>query len=366
MDRRWFLRYDFCMPMLQERHSKRFHITLQVTDLGESIRDYSEILGSAPCWVVPRRLALWRTGDINFLLRVSSRQRTAVLQLGWEFGSLENTQRFKDCNQLSWLFFSTGVQNSAIHRLGENTAYNEQSDFPLELHNPDARRHFWHFGSLGASLLLLLGMLVFTFGNNGYLKAFFRLAEPDYADVQQNIELQNIYSNSGLLRSVGNLLKEAGYSVNDHKGYGVAQRTQQAKITFQVVNQQILFRTYWALPRTESAEPGKLQDGQAALQSHINAMNREAVLCRYYLDEEGDLAVEAYFALPPLLLWQNGPAEGDAAQQPNAELALAGQQAALQWQKTLGLWKQESLSWIENSPLFGGSLEPAGIFVKVK
>ena len=37
MDRRWFLRYDFFMPVLQERHSKRFHITLQVADLGESL-----------------------------------------------------------------------------------------------------------------------------------------------------------------------------------------------------------------------------------------------------------------------------------------------------------------------------------------
>ena len=350
MDTHRFLHYYFSMPVLQERHSKRFHITLQVSNLGRSIRDYSEILGSAPCWVVPGRLALWRTGDVNFLLRADSRQRTSVLQLGWEFDYLENTQRFKDCNQLSWLFFSTGAQNSAIHRL-KHTAYDEQSDFPLELGNPDARRHFWSFGSLGASLLLLLSMLVFTFWNNGYLKAFFEFTETDYAG--------DIYSNSGLLHSAGSLLEAAGYAVSYDTDYGVARHPKQAEIMFQIVNQQILFRTYWALPKKF---PQKLElpvetGASGESEVRINAINREAVLCRYYLDEEGDVAIEAYFGLPPLLL-QNGP--NDTA----PELSLARQQAALQWQKILSLWQQESLSWIENSLLFGGSLEPGRSFHK--
>ena len=283
-------------------------------------------------------------------MRANPKQRTAVLQLGWEFDYLENTQHFKDGNQLSWLFFATGVQNSSIHRLG--AAYNEQSDFPLELHNPDAQRHFWNLGSLGASLVLLLGMLAFTFWNNDYLKSFFRsTTEANY------VGLEDVYSTSGLLRSAGSLLEAAGYAVSYHEGYGLAEHSQQARITFQIVNQHILFRTHWALPQKIVATSTESDES-----SHINAINRNAVLCRYYRDKEGDLAVEAYFALPPLLLWQNGPV--DTQQALNAELELARQQAALQWQKTLSLWQQESLSWIEDSPLFGGSLEPDRDFRK--
>ena len=360
------------MPRFQERHSKRFHVTLQVPDLQASIQEYCEILGQDPCCIIPGRLVLWRTGELNFLLRAKPKQRTAVLQFGWEFDYLENTQRFKDRNQLSWLFFSTGTQDAAINRLNTELEYYESSDFLLELCNPNAHWNLW------ASLLLLAGMLAFTVFNNAWLKNFFRPGATDIqAQAKQSQDLQQLYGAKSQLEAVATLLRQSGYAVSFLDNYAIAQDPEQASITFQVLDQQILFSTYWSLRRNNKVDhdvPGSAPPiSEQEIQNHINQINREAILCRYYQDEDGDLAVEAWFSLPPLLLLQLQKGTGahqtpinasdTKASDPN-ELDYARKQVQLQWQKILSLWQQESLSWIQSSQLFGGELEPHQSFSK--
>ncbi|MEM9423424.1 MAG: YbjN domain-containing protein [Spirochaetota bacterium] len=331
------------MPISPERQSKRFHITFQVPDLEQSVREYSEILGETPCCVIADRLALWRTGELNLLLRARPKQRMAVLQLGLEFDYLESTQRFKDCNQLSWLFFSTHIQDEAINRLNAKLEYNEDSDFLLELRNPNAR---WNFR---ISLMLILAMTAFTILNHDWLTRFF--AAPKLPEQTETLR-ENPYSINAQLRTVGSLLQEAGYQTDYLQDYAIARKAEHANITFQVINGQILFATYWSLPTYNRGTE------QENIYDQINQINRTAIMCRYYQDEDGDLAVEAWFSLPRLLLI------GAKDQNQGAALSEHRKQAETQWQKTLNLWQQESLSWLQSSPLFGGGLDPEQSFSK--
>ena len=193
------------MSPFQERHSKRFHVTLQVPNLKENIQEYNKILGDTPCCVVPDRLALWRTAELNFLLRAKPKQRTTVLQFGWEFDYCENTEHFKDRNQLSWLFFSTSAQDDAINRLNVALKYNEDKDFLLELRNPNAHGNLW------ISFLLIIAMVAFTVFNNGWLAKFFRLVETQPTS-QIEEELQQLYSVDSQLKAVGKLLQASRLS----------------------------------------------------------------------------------------------------------------------------------------------------------
>ena len=101
-------------------------------------------------------------------------------------------------------------------------------------------------------------------------------------------------------------------------------------------------------------------------------------MCRYYQDEAGDLAVEAWLSLSPLLLFEQSnitesiaesseitsETKSQEATEIAERFAFSRKQAVSQWQKTLALWQQESLSWLETSSLFGGDLEPQQSFSK--
>lgn len=303
--------------MGEERRSKRFHMTLQVPNLDQSIIEYSEIFNQEPCCVIPQRLALWRTPELNFLLRDSGKKRMAVLQLGWEYDYLDNSQRFKDINQLSWLFFATHMQDDAINQLQEpRVQYFEENDSLLELKNPSVRR------GLGVNLILALILMVFTLLNYQSLLRFFR--EP----VAENSPSLEEGAQPDPLKEIGSRLSQAGYTMDYLNMRGIAQHAKQASITLQSINGRILFSTYWT-PQS------KLSSSE--LISVINNINREALLCRYYLDEDKDLVIEAWV----------DPQQGEEA-----------------WLKTLALWQQESLEWISESPLFGGELNPKHSFSK--
>ena len=140
-----------------------------------------------------------------------------------------------------------------------------------------------------------------------------------------------------------------------------------------MVGQQILFSTYWALDN----KLGHILSEQD-IRNKINHINQEAIMCRYYQDEAGDLAVEAWLSLSPLLLFEPSnitesiaePSEitsetkSQEATEITERFAFSRKQAVSQWQKILALWQQESLSWLETSSLFGGDLEPQQSFSK--
>ena len=264
--------------------------------------------------------------------------------------------------------------------------YNEHSDFLLELRNPNAHWNLW------ASILLIMAMAAFTLFNKGWLAQFFRPMEPKAA-----VELQELYSANAQLQAVGKLLEQAGYQIDYLEQYAIALHPKHARITFQIINQQILFSTYWSLRGADgsgSADESPTASLEAqdfeGVEKSINDINREAIMSRYFLDEEGDLTVEAWFPLAPLLLLDEkhlGPqlnpelgqevenGEGGHADQiddgDNREatpgLDFGRQQAMLQWQRILDLWQQESLDWLQTSDLFGGDggkLEPHESFSK--
>ena len=140
-------------------------------------------------------------------------------------------------------FFSTSAQDDAINRLNTELKYDEDKDFLLELRNPNAHSNLW------ASLVLILGMLAFYRAEQWLACKVFSARWKTEQTNQMKEELQQIYSMNTQLQLIGKLLQQAGYQVDYLANYGIARHSKQASITFQLVGQQILFSTYWALDK---------------------------------------------------------------------------------------------------------------------
>jgi hypothetical protein len=96
---------------------RRFHISLSVTDIRESIVDYSRRLGSAPEVIVADEYALWRTEALNFSIRRSPDQPGALRHLGWEDAAATGFSAQTDVNGVVWERFCLDAQANEIQRL---------------------------------------------------------------------------------------------------------------------------------------------------------------------------------------------------------------------------------------------------------
>ena len=94
--------------------SKRFHIAIAVTDIAESIEDYSKRLGSRPQIVIDNEYALWKTETLNFSISKTSEPIGVVRHIGWEDNEASSFTIELDCNGLKWERFNEQSQLDEI------------------------------------------------------------------------------------------------------------------------------------------------------------------------------------------------------------------------------------------------------------
>ena len=96
---------------------KRFHLALGVSNIEESVRDYSTRLDQQPDILIPNEYALWRTATLNFSIRKVPQDEGGTLRhLGWETPHAEEFSTDLDVNQIPWEQFTTDQQEEEIRR----------------------------------------------------------------------------------------------------------------------------------------------------------------------------------------------------------------------------------------------------------
>jgi hypothetical protein len=93
---------------------KKFHISIAVKNLDESIKDYSQKLGCEPCVVIEERYALWRNDILNFSISQKPEIAGQVRHIGFENSDVQNFTETHDCNGLMWEEFTAEMQMQEI------------------------------------------------------------------------------------------------------------------------------------------------------------------------------------------------------------------------------------------------------------
>lgn len=97
---------------------KKLHIAIATNKLEESMRDYSERLGVAPCSFVSNEYALWRTETLNVSIRQDDKCKPGELRhLGWEDSSADESSQDTDVNGIVWERFSAQHQADEINHI---------------------------------------------------------------------------------------------------------------------------------------------------------------------------------------------------------------------------------------------------------
>ena len=98
--------------------SRKFHLALGVTNIEESIQEYTRRLGQDPEVIVPQSYALWRTDTLNVSIRmVSHPQDCGLRHLGWEQEGIPTFITEMDCNQIPWEYFTADQQAQEISEI---------------------------------------------------------------------------------------------------------------------------------------------------------------------------------------------------------------------------------------------------------
>lgn len=93
---------------------KRFHISLSVADLDQSIRDYSRRLATTPHTIVTDTYAMWRTDHLNFSVVRDPEHAGQMRNLGFEDDAAPELSREVDTNGVAWERFSSMTQDLTI------------------------------------------------------------------------------------------------------------------------------------------------------------------------------------------------------------------------------------------------------------
>jgi hypothetical protein len=96
---------------------KKFHIAVAVSDIEQTVREYSHRLGVAPVLVVADEYALWRTATLNFSIRKTKDAPGTVRHVGWEDPVATAFTRETDANGLLWERFTEQDQREEIAKL---------------------------------------------------------------------------------------------------------------------------------------------------------------------------------------------------------------------------------------------------------
>jgi hypothetical protein len=93
---------------------KKFHISIAVQDLAESIKDYSNRFGCDPEIIVDAKYALWRNDFLNFSISQKPEIAGQMRHLGFEDDYTKEFSISKDCNGIIWENFTAEMQKQEI------------------------------------------------------------------------------------------------------------------------------------------------------------------------------------------------------------------------------------------------------------
>lgn len=99
------------------------HLALAVSNIEQSVADYSARLGVLPVAVVPGEYALWRTATLNLSIRKTSEPPGTMRHLGWEDEEATEFSTETDCNGIVWEKFAASHQAEEINEIWPNANY---------------------------------------------------------------------------------------------------------------------------------------------------------------------------------------------------------------------------------------------------
>ena len=102
---------------------RTLRLALAVSNIEQSVADYSARLGVMPAVVVPGEYALWRTETLNLSIRKTSEPSGSMRHLGWEDSEAEKFSAETDCNGITWERFSASHQAQEINEIWPSANY---------------------------------------------------------------------------------------------------------------------------------------------------------------------------------------------------------------------------------------------------
>ena len=102
---------------------RKLHLALAVSNIEQSVADYSARLGVLPTVIVPGEYALWRTGTLNLSIRKTSAPSGTMRHLGWEDTEATEFSTETDCNGITWEKFSASHQAQEINDIWPSANY---------------------------------------------------------------------------------------------------------------------------------------------------------------------------------------------------------------------------------------------------
>ena len=96
---------------------RTLHLALAVSNIEQSVADYSARLGALPVLVVPGEYALWRSKALNLSIRKTSEPSGTLRHLGWEDTEAKEFSAETDCNGLIWEKFTASHQAHEINEI---------------------------------------------------------------------------------------------------------------------------------------------------------------------------------------------------------------------------------------------------------
>lgn len=98
----------------------KVHIAISVSDISQSINQYTIFLKKPPVLVVPKEYALWRTKELNLSLRKTNDTSGKIRHLGFEDDSFSSFDTFTDRDGVLWETFNKVNQKSEIQTIWPN------------------------------------------------------------------------------------------------------------------------------------------------------------------------------------------------------------------------------------------------------
>lgn len=108
---------------------KILHLAIAVSNIDQSVVDYSARLGVAPVVVIPNEYALWRTETLNLSIRMTREYSGVMRHLGWEDTEATEFSRDTDSNGITWEKFSASHQAQEINEIWPSANYQPSKDF---------------------------------------------------------------------------------------------------------------------------------------------------------------------------------------------------------------------------------------------
>ncbi len=93
---------------------KKFHISIAVRDIQESVAEYSTKFGLEPEVIVDGKYALWRMEALNFSISQKPEIAGQMRHLGFENPEAKSFTTSTDCNGILWEEFSEPMQKEEI------------------------------------------------------------------------------------------------------------------------------------------------------------------------------------------------------------------------------------------------------------